>query len=438
MRTIITFLVCITVSNTCFAEVHHVPADFPTIQYAVDAAVDGDEIIVAPGTYTSTDDEVVDMRGKEIWLHSSGGADVTIIDGEDSRRVINCTNDETPNTIIEGFKITRGTHEHSGAGINCNSSNPSIKSCIFENNHAMQYGGGGINLQSCDEGLSIEDCIFKNNTATITNNWEYGGGGIALYSSSPIILNCIFEGNQSSEHGGAIFSRYSGSPIITNCTFNENVSQKTGGAISTTEYQATNFGITGCTFISNTTSGDGGGIYCFQSTIFDCKFMQNSATENGGGVFSGGNTSKGSPTISTTDFCENNPDPIYGNWVNKGGNEFLNDCGDVEGACCVKDACYEVELIFCESINGEWLGYNATCEEDSCTDPPQYGACCINGEAIPLFDYDCDRILGTFMGEGTNPDDVTCPVHCAEDVTGDGVVDVSDLLAIIAVWGACP
>jgi hypothetical protein len=42
------------------------------------------------------------------------------------------------------------------------------------------------------------------------------------------------------------------------------------------------------------------------------------------------------------------------------------------------------------------------------------------------------------MGKGTNPDDVTCPVHCAEDVTGDGVVDISDLLAIIAVWGVCP
>jgi hypothetical protein len=42
------------------------------------------------------------------------------------------------------------------------------------------------------------------------------------------------------------------------------------------------------------------------------------------------------------------------------------------------------------------------------------------------------------MGEGTNPDDVTCPAVCAEDVTGDGLIDVSDLLAIIGVWGACP
>ncbi len=62
----------------------------------------------------------------------------------------------------------------------------------------------------------------------------------------------------------------------------------------------------------------------------------------------------------------------------------------------------------------------------------------INGEAVALYDYDCDRILGIFMGEGTIPDDVTCPVHCAEDINGDGVIDTNDLLAIIAAWGVCP
>ena len=42
------------------------------------------------------------------------------------------------------------------------------------------------------------------------------------------------------------------------------------------------------------------------------------------------------------------------------------------------------------------------------------------------------------MGEGTDPADVTCPLVCAEDVNGDGLINVSDLLAIISVWGACP
>jgi hypothetical protein len=110
----------------------------------------------------------------------------------------------------------------------------------------------------------------------------------------------------------------------------------------------------------------------------------------------------------------------------------------MEGACCIKNDCVILELEDCDANSGDWYGYDVLCEDVNCVQPPAFGACCINGEALALYEFDCDRIQGTFMGEGTDPDDVTCPVHCAEDVTGDGVVDVSDLLAIIAVWGVCP
>ena len=74
-------------------------ADFDNIQAAVDAASDGDEIVVMPGTYTSTQDaHVVNMLGKAVTLRSvsPSNADVvaaTIIDGENSRRGIACFND---------------------------------------------------------------------------------------------------------------------------------------------------------------------------------------------------------------------------------------------------------------------------------------------------------------------------------------------------------
>src|SRR5688572_16668756 len=55
----------------------HVPADQPTIQAAIVAASNGDEIEVAPGTYN----EAINFLGKAINLHSSGGAAVTILDG---------------------------------------------------------------------------------------------------------------------------------------------------------------------------------------------------------------------------------------------------------------------------------------------------------------------------------------------------------------------
>jgi pectin methylesterase-like acyl-CoA thioesterase len=55
-------------------------ADFDNIQAAVDAASDGDEIVVEAGTYTGTGDEVVDMLGKAITLRASGTPDETIVE----------------------------------------------------------------------------------------------------------------------------------------------------------------------------------------------------------------------------------------------------------------------------------------------------------------------------------------------------------------------
>ena len=48
----------------------HVPGDQPTIQAGVNAASNGDIVLVAPGTYY----ENIDIKGKAITVTSSGGA----------------------------------------------------------------------------------------------------------------------------------------------------------------------------------------------------------------------------------------------------------------------------------------------------------------------------------------------------------------------------
>ena len=68
-------------------------ADFDNIQAAVDAASDGDEIIVMPGTYTGSGDEVVDMLNK-----SRGEFAYTLIDIEE----------KISNSVIENIKLVEG------------------------------------------------------------------------------------------------------------------------------------------------------------------------------------------------------------------------------------------------------------------------------------------------------------------------------------------
>jgi len=199
-------------------------ADFNTIQEAIQAASNGDEVVVMPGTYTGVGGEVVDMLGKSIWLHSSGGPEVTIIDGQHVRRGFFCHNGESNTTIIEGLTITQalasGPYPNStGGGMrNQANSSPTITNCIFTGNNAG-YGGGMYNNSSSP---IVTDCTFTN------NDGEFGGGMRNASGSNPTITNCMFAGN-TSLHGGGIYSSIASTPTLTNTLICGNTIDQVGG-----------------------------------------------------------------------------------------------------------------------------------------------------------------------------------------------------------------
>ena len=111
--------------------------DFQTIQEAVDASVDGDEIIVAPGVYTSSNSwtPVVDMYNKNIWLHSSDGPETTFLDGGQNKTVVQLYYGESS---IQGFMIQNGSSYY-GGGMRLYYASPTITNCIFENNNVTLF-----------------------------------------------------------------------------------------------------------------------------------------------------------------------------------------------------------------------------------------------------------------------------------------------------------
>lgn len=140
-----------------------VPATYPTIQQAIDAATDGDEIIVSPGIYTGDGEYVARTNGKAVYLHSSDGPEVTILDGELQRPVIDLLYSEDQATVVQGFTIIRG-YAAAGGGVRCDGT-PVIIDCIIRDNLSLGLAAGMLSTDL--SGPRLQDVVFCNNTVAL-------------------------------------------------------------------------------------------------------------------------------------------------------------------------------------------------------------------------------------------------------------------------------
>lgn len=261
-------------SSSAFAEVRHVPADYPTIQSCIDAADSGDDCIVAPGTYN----EVINFLGKAITLRSSDGAGVTIIDGSGlNNSVIKCINGEGLDTILSGFTITGGNALRGGGMLIVNSE-PRIRRLLFYNNVAIS-GAGICSINRSSAIITL--CTFRDNKAS-----DRGGGMCNTLGSNPNIIKCIFSNNEA-RVGAGIFNESNSSPLINWSKFFYNKAADSGGGIFN-NFQCNpiiEFGV----FLGNSAFHNGGAINNARSNakLINSIFLNNNASQ-GGAIFNVG------------------------------------------------------------------------------------------------------------------------------------------------------
>ncbi len=260
--------------HPAFGVTINVPTDQPTIQAGIDAAVDSDRVLVAPGSYV----ENIDFLGKAISV-TGAGADMTVIDGGQSGSVVTFANGETQATLLEGFTIrngsgTPGTLNSHGGGIYCYDTSPYILKCTITENSADFGGGVECNISTLPV---FDQCTISGNIGTIQ------GGGVSSFSSNTSIWYSTISGNSSGTDGGGIYADNSYVDIHST-TVAGNVAGTTGGGILL--YAASEYSVIGnCMFLGNR-AVDGGGIVCNASlpTIMNCTFARNRATGEGGGI----------------------------------------------------------------------------------------------------------------------------------------------------------
>ena len=206
----------------------NVPGDQPTIQAAIDAAHNGDTILIAAGTYTGPDNRNLKTKGKTLTIKSVSGPADCVIDCQGEGQGFSIPPSTRAVVHLEGLTIRNGYSGSSGGAIYADRARLEAVDCIFEGNRAVFDGGA---VYATHQPASFTRCIFNNNSVA------YEGGAVSASYSTFDFVNCQFSQNQASKgRGGAVYSPFDNHDYpakikFINCSFSRNHAKNEGGAL---------------------------------------------------------------------------------------------------------------------------------------------------------------------------------------------------------------
>ncbi len=445
--------------------VHNLTRDkrYPVIQWAVDDAEEGDEIVLDSGTYTGFGNREIDFYGKNLTLRSIDPSDpavvaATVIDAQGTGRIFEFYSGEDSQTQIQGLTLT-GANDSS---IYCRSASPTVIGCVFSNNT-----GRGIYIYPGD--MHIEDCTFEAN-----------GGGIYNNGGSPQIIDCRFTAN-TADRGGGIYTS-GGETTISGCTFNGNTATSQGGGLYGAGSNPVSLIVESCLFTGNASQDVGGGLFLYSNVhLINTVIAGNTAINRGGGFMTGiadivltnctlvnnrADTGGGVATLGSTVTLENTL--LWSNSAVAAGPQIALIAHfstyfptTLSASSCALDGGTADVYVENATCNFSWNNIITTDPQlvdpgswddsgtpgDISDDTWQFGdyhltaaSSCIdtgNDAALhlPAFDWDGDARIIDGDGDGSPQVDIGADEYgeastCGGDLNGDGDVDGSDLAAL--------
>ncbi|MFM8817755.1 MAG: thrombospondin type 3 repeat-containing protein [Phycisphaerales bacterium] len=367
-----------------------VPADYPTIQQAIDAAAAGDIIEVAAGIFGVT--SPLDARGKAFTLRGTLGAEgvpATIVDGAETSRLLDCVLGEGPRTRFENICFQRGFGLQRQPVWILHSS-PTFVRCLVRDSRTPVEGTVGI-YGGCPVFM---DCRIIDNSAG-------AGGAVAVAYTNPQFRGCTFSGNRADGYGGAFYCSVNGRVSLDGCLVNANTAGISDGGFR--------FAMAGSGFFRNTRVcgnlpdnggvADDGGLNCYAGSCTAC-----TGDADGDGV------------PNESDNCPLVPNPAQ---VDCNANGVGDAC-DPLGTDCDQNGQFDTCQISAgaSDINRNWVLDSCECIADLFVD----GA--VNGVDL--------GVLLAYWGPTTS-----APPSQRSDMNRDGAVDGVDLGYLLSRWGAC-
>jgi hypothetical protein len=350
--------------------------DFPTIQAAINAAVNGDLILLADGTFAGAGNCDLSVEGKTITVRSQNNNPYACtVDCQggpsDPHRGIRFGAGGTG--TVEGIGIRNGCMDapgDCGGAILMGGSSPIIRNCVFIDNTASWAGGAVFGTSGGT--FVVRDCVFEGNSA-------HFGGALETYAREVQVEDCVFRGNHGQWGGALAFASVHG--WVRRCVFALNTvgSSEPGAAVSLSADDH-DVDFESCQLVQNTggstliAAANGPGTV----RLRNCTFYQNCAQlppEEGGATVQVGweanapNVSiensilsfatvgqavacvTGSPTISCSDIHGN----AGGDWVG---------CIAAQGGI---DRNFSLDPCFCDADNDDFTLWNySPCAQVGC------------------------------------------------------------------------